>query len=271
MRLGSTFEAFRPGPVEMLFRAFEQHGHQLSVPHTPVDEAAHRRLEPRVQMADRFETDDSLRPKRAVEKILTAVALRCRARQALPPEMPIHELVGFQHARALADRDESLVEGDLQRALGRLAARPFVLLFNEHVVDDVAHRQGAMLADTAQHPAHVTVPHGGEPGAEPLPVAPHVAHEERHIFRGDVGERMRPVFEYRLVDALRLVQVLAPVIGDPRVKDVVVAALDDMDRVDLHIAEVFHGRGRPLRAGPEGRRFSEPLSVEPDLPRAGFV
>jgi hypothetical protein len=81
---------------------------------------------------------------------------------------------------------------------------------------------------------------------------------------------MRPVFEDRLVDALGPAQVLASISGDARVEDVVVTALDDVDGVDLHVAEVFH-RG-PRRLGPvaERRQGIESLGMKPDALRPGF-
>ena len=82
---------------------------------------------------------------------------------------------------------------------------------------------------------------------------------------------MRPVFEHRLVDGLRLAQMLALVSGNARIEDVVVAALDHVDRVDLHVAQMLHRR--PRRVGPvaERRVFIEPLGAQPDAsgPRLG--
>src|SRR5690606_12027446 len=51
--------------------------------------------------------------------------------------------------------------------------------------------------------------------------------------------------------------------------DMVVRALDDVDRVDLHIAQMLDGGAGRLRPGAEGRGRVEPLGVEPDAPRAG--
>jgi len=44
---------------------------------------------------------------------------------------------------------------------------------------------------------------------------------------------VRPILENGLVDAVCLMQVLAPIRRDARVEDVVMAALDDIDGVDL--------------------------------------
>ena len=96
------------------------------------------------------------------------------------------------------------------------------------------------------------------------PVAPHGAEVEAQVAGRHVGERVRPVLEHRLVDGLRLVQVLAPVLGDAREEDVVVAALDDVDGVDLHVAQVLDRRARRLRPVAERRRLVEPLRAEPD-------
>ena len=57
---------------------------------------------------------------------------------------------------------------------------------------------------------------------------------------------MGPVFEHALVDALRLLQIGAAIGGDAAVEDVMVAALDHIDGVDLHIAEMLdRGRASP--------------------------
>ena len=77
---------------------------------------------------------------------------------------------------------------------------------------------------------------------------------------------MRPVFEHALVDALRLLEVGAAIGGDAAVEDVMVAALDHIDGVDLHIAEMLdrgRGRRRPLA---ERRRRIQPLRPQPDAP-----
>jgi hypothetical protein len=64
------------------------------------------------------------------------------------------------------------------------------------------------------------------------------------------------------------VQVRAPVARDARVQDLVVAALDDMDRVDLDVAEVANrGRGC-LSAVAERRPLVEPLRAKPEPPGA---
>ena len=75
---------------------------------------------------------------------------------------------------------------------------------------------------------------------------------------------MRPVLEHRLVDGLRLAQMLALVRRDARVEDVVMAALDHMDGVDLYVAEVLdRGAGR-LGSVTERRGLVEPLGAQPD-------
>ena len=65
---------------------------------------------------------------------------------------------------------------------------------------------------------------------------------------------MRPVFEDGLVDALGLMEMFAPIGGNPRPQDMMVAALDNIDGVDLHIAEMLDRRRRRLRRVAEGRR-----------------
>ena len=64
---------------------------------------------------------------------------------------------------------------------------------------------------------------------------------------------MGPVLEHGLVDALGLAQVGAPVGGNPGPEDVVMAALDHVDGIDLDVAEMrYRGRGG-LRPAAERR------------------
>ncbi len=75
---------------------------------------------------------------------------------------------------------------------------------------------------------------------------------------------MRPVFEHRLVDRLRLAQVVSLVSRDAGVQDLVMAALDYVDGVDLHVTQVLHrGSGR---FGPvaERRVLVKLLGAQPD-------
>ena len=75
---------------------------------------------------------------------------------------------------------------------------------------------------------------------------------------------MGPVFEHALVDALRLAQVRAGVSRDAAIENVMMAALDDVDGVDLHIAEMVHRRRNRLRSGAERLAGIEPLGLQPD-------
>ncbi len=80
---------------------------------------------------------------------------------------------------------------------------------------------------------------------------------------------MRPVLEDRLVDALGLVEMLVPVGRNAGVEDVVVAPLDDVDRVDLQVAQVCDRGRRGLWSGSEGLGRVQALGVQPELPRLG--
>ena len=75
---------------------------------------------------------------------------------------------------------------------------------------------------------------------------------------------MRPILENGLVDALCLLQMLAPIRRDARVEDVVLAALDDVDGVNLQVAQVRHRRRRGLGAGAEGFGGVQALGMQPD-------
>ncbi len=160
--------------------------------------------------------------------------------------MPRHQLIGLQHADALGDREHAGIEQKLQRPLRRLAARPQMLLVDQHVVVDVADGQRAVLPDQPQDLAQIRRLDRREPFMALALVALHGGNEETQIACRHVGQRMGPVFEHAFVDALGLTQVRAPIAGDPVPQNMVMAALDDVDGVDLHIAEVLD-RGRRRR------------------------
>ncbi len=98
-------------------------------------------------------------------------------------------------------------------------------------------------------------------------MALHVGQEEADVLCRHIGQRVRPVFEHALVGALRLREMFAAIGRNPRPEDVVVAAFDDVDRVDLDIAEMSDRGGRRLCTRTEGRRYVEPLRAKPDSPR----
>src|ERR1700754_2045289 len=81
---------------------------------------------------------------------------------------------------------------------------------------------------------------------------------------------MRPIFKDALVHGLSPVQVLAAIGGYAAPEDVVVAALDDIDRVDLDIAQMLDGGLRCARPGPERLGPVQPLGAEPDIPGPGL-
>src|SRR5690606_7751424 len=59
-------------------------------------------------------------------------------------------------------------------------------------------------------------------------------------------------------------QVAAPVGGNARIEDVMVAALDHIDRVDLHIAQMRDRRLYRLWSRPERLGYIKPLRGHPD-------
>ena len=180
--------------------------------------------------------------------------------------MAVDQLIGLQHAGARADGEVAIVEGPLQRALGRLPACPGVVLVDEYVVIDVADRERAVVADALDHSSQLVVGHLPKPAPGRLPVAFHRRQKEAQVLRRDVREGVGPVLKNRLIDALGSMQVLAPVVGNSGPQDVVMAPLDHVDRVDLNIAEMSDCCGRRRRAGSEWSWPVEPLGTKPDPP-----
>ncbi len=75
---------------------------------------------------------------------------------------------------------------------------------------------------------------------------------------------MGPVLEDRLVHGLRPPEMLAPVSRDARIENVVMAALDHVDGVDLHVAQVLHRRAGRFRTIAERLVLVEPPGAQPD-------
>jgi hypothetical protein len=63
--------------------------------------------------------------------------------------------------------------------------------------------------------------------------------------------------------------MLAPIGRNAGVEDVVVAPLDDVDRVDLQVAQVRDRGGRGRRARAERLSAVQALGVQPEVPRLG--
>ena len=68
-------------------------------------------------------------------------------RPLLPSEMPLHQIIGFQHPGAFAHRQHAGEKRQLQRPFRRLAAFPGVVLLHQHIVVDIADRESADLTD----------------------------------------------------------------------------------------------------------------------------
>src|SRR5437899_1387015 len=107
-----------------LARTVEFDRHKLVAANSLLDQPADGSFARRVEMADRVEADDALRAQSAVEQIAIGFRRGRRLRRLVPAEVPLHQLVGLQHAVALADGQHASVEAQLQRALRWLAARP---------------------------------------------------------------------------------------------------------------------------------------------------
>src|SRR5688572_30516100 len=97
---------------------------QLPAPDLALDQRTDVLLAPGGEVSDGIEADDPLRAQGAREQIVGDLLFGCRARPPFPAEMALDQLIGLQHAGTLADRERTHEEGELERALRRLAARP---------------------------------------------------------------------------------------------------------------------------------------------------
>src|SRR5665213_3024078 len=206
------------------------------------------------------------RAQRAVEQIGGGFPYARGLRHLVPAEMPRHQFIGLQHAVALADGQRAGIKRQLQRPLRRLAAGPQMLLFGQDIVVDVADGQRAVAPDQPHHLAQIGRRHRGEPPMALALMLLHRRDEEADIAGRHIGQRVGPVFEHALVGALGLAQIASPVVGDAGPQHVVMRALDDVDGVDLHIAEMLDRGGGGRGPGAERRRSVEPLGVQPDAP-----
>ena len=118
-----------------------------------------------------------------------------------------------------------------------------MLLFGQNVVLDVADGEGAIAPQQPHHLAGVLRLHGSKPSVALAPVLPHRRDEEAKILRRHIGQRVRPVLEHAFVGALGPAQVGAGIGRDAAIENVVMAALDHIDGVDLHIAEMLDRSG----------------------------
>jgi len=185
--------------------------------------------------------------------------------------MPLDELVGLEHAVALGDREHTAIKRQLQRPLRRLAACPQMLLVHQHVVLDVADGECSALPDQAHYLAHVLGFHRRKPSVAFAAMASHGGNEEAQIAGRHIGQCVGPVFEHAFVGALGMAQIGAGIGRNPVPENVMVTALDHVDGIDLHIAEVFDRCGRRLRPLAEWRLGVEPLRAQPDLPGCSLV
>ena len=141
-----------------------------------------------------------------------------------------------------------------------------MLLVHQHIVFDIPDRKRTIAADQLQHLAQVRWANGAEPFVSLAFVTLHRRNKVAKMFRGHIGQRMGPVFEHALVDTLGMAQVRATIFGDTAPQNVMVTALHDVDGVDLHITEMFHGSRNSLRSIAERRAGIEPLGAQPDAP-----
>ena len=249
----------RTRPMLLLACAFDGDQHQLVAANPLLDQATDRLLARRIEVTDRVQAHDPLRAQGAVEQVGGGLGRQGRLWRLVPAEMALNQFIGLEHAVALRDRKHAGIEGELQRAFRRLAARPQMLLLRQHVVFDITDGQRAVAPDQPHHLAHVCRADRTDPPMAFSLVQLHGRQEEAKVLGRHVRQSVRPVFEHALVDALGLTQIGAPVGRNAGVENMVVTALDDVDGVDLHIAEMFdRGSGR-ARALAERNQGVEPL------------
>ena len=173
--------------------------------------------------------------------------------------MAFGQLVGLHHADAGGDRERAGEEGELERALGGLAAGPGVVLLDARVVVDVADRQRAVAADSRERSRSVGRRRPGANQSAGRRADTGASPAGRSGSRGSGCRRAHApsIRTPHLSADWAAREVGAPVAGDAGREDVVVRALDHVDRVDLHVAEVLdrgaHRRRARRRKAPRRR------------------
>src|SRR5579863_2428068 len=101
----------------LLASAFECDRNQFLAANARIDQSTDRLLARRIEMADGIEADDALRTKAPVEQVAGDFTQRSWLWRLVPAEMPVHQLIGLEHAVAFGNRDSALIECELQRPL----------------------------------------------------------------------------------------------------------------------------------------------------------
>ena len=137
-------------------------------------------------------------------------------------------------------------------------------LFDQHIIFDVADGQRAPFLEKPHHLAQVSRLDLAKPSMPLAPMQFHGRDEEVEIPGRNIGQRVGPVFEHALVDALGMMQIRASIVGNAIPQDVVMAALDHMDGVDLDVTEMLDRGLRRLRPSAERGFAIKPLRAQPD-------
>ena len=116
--------------------------------------------------------------------------------------------------------------------------------------------KGAITSNEPNDLLHLLLRHRAEPGSRRLPVTLHRREKEPDVPGRHIGQGVGPVFEDALVDALRLMQMRATIIGNARPQDMMMAPLDDVDGVDLQIAQMLYGAKGRVPPSPNDARSS---------------
>ena len=162
----------------------------------------------RVEITDRIKAHHALRPQRPIQQIGDGLPLRRRLGFLVPAEMPLHQLIGLEHARAGAD-------GERCRRKRPAAARAWTACGWPRDGPSRPARHRRYRGSTARRrcgSALITLldllrRHRCEPVAR---VPPMRLHGGRGRTAGPASarrQRMGPVFEDRFVHRLRLRQM----------------------------------------------------------------
>src|SRR3546814_2389667 len=91
--------------------------------------------------------------------------------------MPIHKLIGLEHAQTFADHKPPGHKGKLQGPFRGLPACPGMVFIHQDIVVNIADRQRAAGPDACQHLAQIALGYRIEPAFWRLPMKPHRSEE----------------------------------------------------------------------------------------------
>jgi hypothetical protein len=174
------------------------------------------------------------------------------------------QVIVLEHSVALADHQMATVESGLQGTFGWLATSPEMVFRLQVIIFDIGDAQRTVFFDAVHDRSQFVRLDRRKPANRLSPMSLHRRDKEPKISDRYVAECVRPVFEDRFADRLSMRQVLTGIRRNAIEQNVMVASFDDVDRVNLHIAQLFNGLTNCCRPIAERIPSTESLRMQPN-------